>query len=234
LRSQSKTYLYDGAGAAGDQQMNLKQFFQDKWPEILIFGMLSMLLYTVFFDVRDRLAKTETSNQDTKERLDRIAQALPDMNIRIAAEFKTLPIRTAMIVSAPLKLDAGWISQASIVDSFDGSVEVLQFPLKGPNDQAAFWLMLGATTVDEKKAVSVDEIQKYLSAGVSAEIFRNPNIQTDASFTFLKGSADLKQRLITVGAKEVKTTSFKPGVYQWDEFVRGVNDGTISLGWVEK
>jgi hypothetical protein len=214
--------------------MSLKNFLTDKWPEFLIVGLLSMLLYTVFFDVRDRLARTETANQDTKERLDRIAEALPNMNIQLASEYKYLPVHTAMLVSTPLKTDAGWFSQASIVNSSDGSVDVLQFPLNGPNDQVASWIMLGAIRTENQKALSIEEVQKYLAGGILTEILKNPQVMTGASFAYLKDSDDLKGRLIKAGAREIKSTNFKPGVYSWDEFAKGVNDGSISLGWTEK
>jgi hypothetical protein len=198
----------------------LKTWFADHWIELVIVGGILFLSHTLFFDVRDRLARTESLNETTSKRLDRIADAIPSVTIKIASEFKYKPVEGVVLVSKPELKNASWTTDAKIIDTQLGTMTTIKFALENQNDQRSI------ADIDNN-AVKIDYLNELAKDGTLESFMATSTLQENSSFVYVSDTGELVRALINAGAATDSTVQIPKGQMTWDELVRKIEAGQI-------
>jgi hypothetical protein len=93
---------------------------KEEFPIILgtvILGTLGYLCLKTT-DLTGSVAGIDAKISSTSERVQRIAQALPDVGVRVATEEVNRPLKTVIATSPPLKDSTGlWLVKTAVIDT---------------------------------------------------------------------------------------------------------------------
>lgn len=209
--------------------MTIGKFISDKWAEIVIIGILGIILHTIFFDMRDRLTKIEVSNDETKNRIDKIADVLPDMRIRLANEIPSKAVQTIVLASLPKQdLKGQWFMNAQVVESTKGILSNYSVPLSNRDDLKNFYAIAGVIRSVNEASYSFKDMD-YLKAGGTTLTVLPGDWQKDASFAYVDDKVDLIAKFKDAGLLKTDELKFAPKEMNWEEFVSATKSGSIPL-----
>ena len=153
-----------------------------------------------------------------RERVDRIAKALPDVRVKVAYEAVYSPFTTALLVSKPFKDQGYWNTQAHVFDSGTGYVKIWQAKLSGKNDRTKAWLVIGGLKSIDKHALTVDEIEHF-SVELKQPAFAPAALDKKVSAISYADAGQISGRLKTMGFFPGASYKTAP-VRNWAELVK--------------
>jgi hypothetical protein len=165
----------------------------DKWLEILvgvvILGGLGFLTEKVM-DIKGTLGGVEAKVSSTSERVERIAQALPDVGVRVAEEEINKPIRTIVLASVPLRQTNGkYIATVNVIDTATSKKWTTSIPLASKSDKAALSTLAWSGFELDRDFVSLSRMQEYARVA-SADVVIPADVDTKISFVLGSTAAD--------------------------------------------
>jgi hypothetical protein len=175
----------------------------ESWIQI---GVATIILGTLGFlakksiDTGERVATVDgkVGSVDTKvsltsERVDRIANALPDVRVRVADEEVKRPIKTAVLSTRPMKTSSGgWQAVVSVVDADSSTKWSFVVDLANKEDRKALYMIAGSGDELEPNKVSLAELEKFAAiAKTSASV---PHY-IDAKVSFVLRETDAEEYL---------------------------------------
>jgi hypothetical protein len=165
---------------------------KEEFPIILgtvILGTLGYLCLKTT-DLVGSIAGIEAKVSSTAERLQRIAQALPDVGVRVADEEVNRPLKTVIAISSPLKDDSGtWLIKSAVIDTENMEKYILKFRLKSENDRRPLEAMLGSGIESDELACLFTKYQEY-ARKTNKPTFIPKFVDAKASFALPETSAE--------------------------------------------
>jgi hypothetical protein len=137
---------------------------KEEFPIILgtiILGTLGYLCLKTT-DLTGSVAGIDAKISSTSERVQRIAQALPDVGVRVATEEVNRPLKTVIATSPPLKDSTGlWLVKTAVIDTDKNEKYILYFRLQSENDKRPLEAMLGSGMESDGLALFFAKYQEY-------------------------------------------------------------------------
>ncbi|MFM7449346.1 MAG: hypothetical protein ACKO24_12210, partial [Leptolyngbyaceae cyanobacterium] len=138
---------------------------RDLWLPILVgtvvLGGLGYLVVKVS-DIGGTLQAVDTKVVSTKERIDRIAEALPDMNIRISNEEIDKSISSALLTTKPFQdKDGKWFVFITLIDPGSKEKSTYKVLLKSKDDNRAVYYIKGSGYNLEENVVSANRLVNW-------------------------------------------------------------------------
>src|SRR2546429_7904077 len=116
------------------------------WTEILVGVILAgglLFLGKNDMEMQGVLGRVEGKVDNTPQRVERIAEAVPDVGVRIADEEIRRPIRGAVITGLVHRsTSAGWIAEIEVIDTQKALKWVLPVALSSRTDRRAMYALL--------------------------------------------------------------------------------------------
>jgi hypothetical protein len=173
---------------------------KDTLHTIIVAGVLGtglLGLYLLVFNMRGDLSSVDTKVTNTAERVERIAQALPDMRVRVASEEFTRPIKAAVIVANPQQTPSGaWSTAVHVFDFEKKQRTTYTAKLSADDMDSLSTAVTGKVMRIDRKAVSLAEIKAMaIGSGASKERV-NPPTYLDSDASFIASDDDASDRLV--------------------------------------
>ncbi|MFZ5841378.1 MAG: hypothetical protein ACOY3E_00645 [Pseudomonadota bacterium] len=155
---------------------------KETWIElivgIVILGGLGYLSSRVT-DMSQLLGSVDSKVSLTSERLDRIAQALPDVGVRIAYEEVRKPIRTVVITSTPVtKANGSIVATVSVFDLAENKAWTKPVVLTSMQDKQMIGALAWSAAEMDPQYASIARMQEYsqtVKADSPIPAFINPS-----------------------------------------------------------
>lgn len=137
---------------------------------LLLVLIIAIVAPTLFLAVGNKsdIASLSKGQENLVKRVDRIADELGAVGIRIAAETIRAPFKTVLLTTKPFqKVDGGWARNAHLLDTKLGTVAIYTLQLEAAQDVRASYGLSGSIHNVDDRAVSLEKMQAIaLEAGV--------------------------------------------------------------------
>ncbi len=165
--------LANAVPAIGDDASKFKRLLHDYGMGLIGF-LLAMTLAVVVYtsqklsDVNTKLAEIGTRAEERVTslvaRVDRIANALPDVKIRVAREELSRPIPYAIIVSDPYKNSKSEIiKKIAVIDSNKNQAVTFIVPANATTFESVDYMIAGITRKLDPQALTFAQLDAYAS-----------------------------------------------------------------------
>jgi len=152
--------------------------------EGIILGTLGFLAVTLF-QVNGTVAKIEGSVESTGKRLDRIAQALPDLKVKIANEELRKPLNFAILTTEPEQIKNGiWETKINIINSKKNEISGYIIKTKDIDKRSVAYTLLGIAKEKELDTLSLKEARKYAEVTDNDDYLIYPSTYFDQNASF--------------------------------------------------
>jgi len=190
---------------------------------IVILGTLAWLGVTVF-DMNRTVASVDVRTQTTNDRVDRIAQALPELGRRIAWEELSGSIMTALATTKAYETDQGkWEMLLHVFNPKVRVVKSFKVSLTGPNDTLPILGITGSVYSAEPAAATFAQLKEW--SHVAQEPTAVPDfIQLNRSFVMRGEEPDAYIKSVPFLTVPVKTTYLKTVVTNWRTLAKELNE----------
>jgi hypothetical protein len=185
----------------------------------VILGTLGFLSVKVT-DMTGLLGGIQAKMSATSERIDRIASALPVLQVQVAEEELNREFKTAVVTSRPLKTAAGeWKAKVEIVNLKEKTSLLYGVTLPAQDDKRAFDAMLGAGYESDSLFRTFSSLKTY--AGVVHKPSRVPTfIDQDVSFALSNTDAsDYVKKIGWVFTGPPTKTTIKMDGRDWNSII---------------
>jgi hypothetical protein len=173
------------------------------WSELIvgtiILGTLGFLAFKVIDTsekvgtVDGKIGTVDTKVTFTSQRVDRIANALPDMRVNIAQEEIKRPIKTAVISTKPIETAEGkWHVIVNVVDAESSTKWTFLVDLASKDDRKPLYTLIGSAADAEPSFVSVAQLEKFVAVSKSEAAVPH---YIDAQASFVMHDTDAKEYL---------------------------------------
>ena len=182
--------------------LRMKKFFSEKWPEILI---LVFVVPTFLFvlNLNNRVSKLEERTLNTSNRVDRIAQSLPDIRAKVAYEMIYAPFASALMTTQPFEdADTIWKTNFHVFDPRTGLLLVYQAQMKDKDDTSAQLMMAGALNLYDPNAISLKMIGEAGNE-IKVLLLAPWQLSVDYSFIMYKGYAELLSTIENMSLEKI-------------------------------
>lgn len=212
-------------------------------PTIIVavaLGGLSILIFQLFAvqrdlgDLKGDVGGLGGTMDQVVARIDRIADVLPEMGIRIAGEEIEKAIESALFVTTPWQQSGGeWAAAVHWLKPKDNSDVIWHIRLPGPDSITTIWnglnMIDGAANTSDVDVVSFDKLEQW-SVDVNRATFTPNWVSEDVSFVirspapWISESLDLfwgtiaAQGISVEASKEVKPFPSKSTPWGWPKF----------------
>jgi len=140
---------------------------KEKAIEILICSIILVVLgwlCTQVVGMKETLSSAVTKLDATADRLGRIAEALPYLNVRIAQEEISRPIKVAVVTTKPQQVSSGdWRAAIHVIDPNKAQRHTYSIELDGPKDKKLIYLIGGSVISSDVNAVSFAQLEQWSS-----------------------------------------------------------------------
>lgn len=145
---------------------------KDNWVQILvgtiILGTLAFVAVKIV-DITGTLGSVEAKVTSTSERVDRIAQVLPDVGVRIAQEEIARPLKTIVVASTPYQVNGGrYVRTLTVVDATAQVKWTTPIALASRDDRELVGALAWAGADMDREFSSFSEMQRYSRAARSS------------------------------------------------------------------
>ena len=166
-------------------------------------GIIAALVVAVLIFVvgnNSNISSLSKGQENLVSRVDRIADELGAVGVRIAAETIRAPFKSVLLTTKPFEIDGVWASNAHLLDTKLGTVAIYNLQLEGPQDVRAVIGLSGSIhTVDDKAVNLVRMIAVAKEAGVFIAV---PDfIDESGSFISYEPDPALAERFSQIGLK---------------------------------
>ena len=207
-----------------------KEFLIEILVGTIILGTLAYLAMNVvdmkgsMGAITGTLGTVDTKVTTTSERVDRIAQVLPDIGVRVAKEEVTQTIRTAIVSTTPTQAaDGKWQMAVHVIDADTGKKWTIPISLSSKDDRQAVYAVIGAVADTEPRYCSLSQMASW--SGHAEKPIAIPRY-VDARASFVLRTTDAGQYLKTIswmGSAPKESTLEKP-VDTWDALIAALKD----------
>ncbi len=163
------------------------------------------------------LGKIEGQQAYIAQRVDRIAQALPDLKVRIAhEELYQLPIKTLILTTNPQKDNRGQlVAKFHIVDTENGQVYTYVKPVSGEAEwQREKYVTVGRACSMEASCISVKQLTKW-AAEIQPRVALTVPYFVDSEASFLLRSVSAESFI-----EALQPYQATPSVTKWERPLR--------------
>lgn len=175
------------------------------------------------FNMKGELSSVSSEISATSQRVDRIANVLPDIGVKIAREEVSKPFEVAVVTTEPRKGGSvGWVGAVHVVDNVKKLRITYIVKLKGQDDESLACIVMGATKRIDSKAASFCDYESW-SSDIKESIKAPSYVDTHASFVFRKSSPEYTEAL-KVLETEPKLYHLTCEVESWNNLAKCLNE----------
>lgn len=203
-------------------------------------NMISILLSTVIlgtlgwiankvYEINGQVSAMSSTLNETADRVDRIAKALPDMRINIASEQINSTFELAVIVNKPTLMSANkWQSIVHFLDFRKPLRTTYKVTLRSPGDVTQLYAISGSAQSNNQNLITFTQYTNWsmeINQPISAPYFISPG----DSFVINVYSQDYATWLYDWGAKEmivISQTPLNPSVNTWPTLVNEIKSNS--------
>ena len=191
---------------------------KETWVEILvgtiILGTLAFLAVKII-DMTGTLSSVESKVTSTSDRVERIAQVLPDVGVRIAKEEIKRPIKTVVVASSPTATTGGQFEvTVSILDIASSTKWSLPVTLASKDDRRILGALAWTGAELDKNYCSFNRLQEYSRvAGVDASV--PAYVDAKASFVLCSANADTYLKEVSWLGVTLQKTNISFDIEDW-------------------
>jgi hypothetical protein len=181
------------------------------FPSVL--GFLGIQLWTM----NGTLHAVDTKVANVDQRVDRIAQALPDLRVRVAKEELGRLISSALIATRPYKsAQGGWLRLVHLIDPETSQATTYEVRLADDLDRKPIHTLQGIAEDAEQHRTSLYDLTAW-SAEFTDDATVPAFVDLKGSLVFHDTSAHvLRERIDWIGPM-VKTTSLPKPIKDWKD-----------------
>jgi hypothetical protein len=211
-----------GAGV----EPTLRGFLKEKWPELLIVAIL-LPIAGVLFSMKGDVSKLDGTVNGVVERVQHIAEAIPDLRIKVAYEATEMPFNTLILTGKLYKKDNKNVIPINIIDTSTG--ERALYLAGTDNSDQALWALSGVVWNTDESANSFTMIEKY-SVDAKKAKFSPDTVDKTWSFVAYKKAAVFEDVIQRFGYVKMGTGKVPPNsVSNWSMTVDALRSGALTV-----
>lgn len=154
------------------------------------------------FDIKGTLGSVESKVDTNAGRVNRIAEALPEMKVRLAWEEVNFPIKGFVTTSMPQKLDNNeWLTKVAVYDHANTEMKVFSMQLDANHKNLVGYAVTGKLRSEYPYDASFEELAEH-SASLKEAVAMPEYIDAKTSFIIRTGSAGDYEAFLANYAKE--------------------------------
>jgi hypothetical protein len=212
-------------------------YLKDKWPELLIVVVLIPLIATILaigWSMRGALSKIDGTLNGVVTRVDHIAEAIPDLKVKLAYESIEKPFKTLILTGQTYTEGNTLLVPVNIINTSSGNKSIYTAELRDNSDQNALYALSGAVESVDHKAVSLEEMEAY-SLETKQSKFAPDNIEKGYSFVVYKDASGVENKLKKAGYHK-KASGKAPAlaIWNWSAVVDALTSGALTLDQPKK
>jgi len=178
------------------------------WSAGIVIAAFGYLVLTLF-GISIQLTRVETNGENTAERVDRIATALPDMGVRIAHEEIAKSIEFAIAATMPVQSQDGrWIRSYHFIEPTNMTASTYTVLTDSQDDLSLTHSLYGLARITDPNHASFKELQRW--SVIAQEPTTTPRfIDAEHSLVIRSGNPDEYLRML--GARQSRRVEFVLG-----------------------
>ncbi len=174
------------------------------------------------YDLKGSVTSMESTLNHTVQRVDRIADALPDVKVHVAYEKYYNQYKRALVTTKPIEtLPDEWVSYVHYFDSINDRWFTFVVPLEGQNDDAIKFRVAGIATTSDLHLVSFTELEA-ISFEIKQPVVVPTYIDQDASFFWSVSSTRLdeaKLESLLSPSKQLEQAGIPLETIRWEDVI---------------
>lgn len=135
-----------------------------RWLEVIVGSIILAALGfygTELFKMEAGIATLDTKEGTVAERVEKIAQVLPDIRVRVAQEEVSKPIQVAVVTTKPVEIHGDWLSAIHVFDPSANQRFTYVVKVDGPNDSRVQEIVGGSVYETDSNAVSLMQVAHW-------------------------------------------------------------------------
>ncbi len=205
----------------------MTKFLKEHWIESILLPAVAFIL-AIVWSMNSDLSKVDEKVNGVTDRVDRIANALPDLRVKVAYEELHRPPRTLLITSPPYKAGVNWASAVNVVDTTTGVNYV--YAIVAPNREEGKFAVSGLVKNIDPDTNSFVHMEQYSIDSNQAKILPAGLVQKSASFVSYSSYSQITTALSNLGYKPEETTMVNaPTLDSWSATVDALTRGTLPI-----
>jgi hypothetical protein len=204
----------------------MAKHLKEKWAELLISALL-LPVFVIVWTMRGDLSKVDGTLDGVVHRVDRIADSLPDLRVRIASEELSRQPKTLLLTSQPQKKGNLWSVTINVLDTIRSKRDI--YSLVEVDQNQAKFTAAGLVYTVASGANSFTEMEKYSSDAKQTK-FAPPTVEKSASFVSYTDTGEILANLKRLGYQPQESylmPSFK--IRDWPSTVDALVTGSIKI-----
>lgn len=165
----------------------------ETWIQLIIGGIILVplgFLGSNVFDMNKTLSSMTEQVSNTDDRVNRIAEVLPEVKARVAWEETNNAIEGFLVMSKPKeKITGEWFTIAAVYNREDSELSVFPINLEKEHMNYISYVVAGKQRAENPYDVSFSELSRY-STELKESVFIPNNLNADTSFVFRSSNAD--------------------------------------------
>lgn len=174
------------------------------------------------YDLKGSVSAMDSTLNNTAQRVDRIADALPDVKVRVAYEEINRQYEGALVTTKPIEtLPDEWASFVHYFDSIDESWFTFKVPLEGQDDDTLKYWMAGIAATSDLHSVSFKELEA-MSVEIKQPVVVPSYVDQDASFFWSESSTWLDEAMLESllsSSEKLQHAGIPLETIQWEEMI---------------
>lgn len=166
----------------------------DWWKVLGIAGPIVLTIVGAAWFLGSKLSSVENHNSALQVRIDAIAEALPDIRVKVAYESVYGPFQSVLLVSDPRPNGDAWTRVIGVYDADSGMLNTFVLPVTAREDDAAVMQIVGRISALQSTSVALDEAEKA-SVEVNAPMYVSDDLDKGNSY-LIRSDAELIIRAV--------------------------------------
>ncbi|MGF1610808.1 MAG: hypothetical protein ACFCUQ_15510 [Kiloniellales bacterium] len=203
------------------------EWLGQNWLGLVILALLGWG-GTELTSIKERLSALETRQIGVEDRIDRIAEVLPDIRANVSWEGLYGPFKTAVLVSKPhVDMLGSWGMNIHLLNAASGEVQRYWAGMRGPGDDRAIMAVQGWLHGTDPAFISLREIEKYGMEVKKPTIIPGSLIKAASGISHAQiGAFTEIASMKAIEARFIGSIEVSP-VGSWDELARLLQSGAI-------
>ena len=194
----------------------------------LLFGVVilggSGWLLTQVYEIKSSMSSMERTIYNTSERVDKIAEVLPDIRVKVASEELMLPYSMALITTKPVTVTHETrIVRVYLLDTEHNKKETYSITFSDPDSLSFNYRLSGKVLTSNSKPISFREL-KTMSYDVGQPVSLPLYVDDRFSFILRKNDPELRVWLSQNANKE--STVHIENISDWYELTADLNENS--------
>lgn len=198
---------------------------KDIWIQLIIGAIILVplgFLGKSVFEMNSTLSSVSTKVTSTNDRVNRIADVLPEVKIRIALEEINNPLEGFVVVTNPVEQSPGtWVSKAAVYNSLNSELSIHSLKSNEQDIEISSYAIAGRLKAENPYDTSFNELKSY-STSLNQAVYIPNNLNLDTSFILRTANADeLNSFIEALSESEAKTTKIVD-IKNWKELIEHI------------